>query len=67
MVKANDRVRFQAALSNGGIATWTAVVVKVVDGVAYVRHPERARRIPFSPVPSNALYKYHAEKLSSVS
>ena len=63
MVNVNDRVRFEAPLSNGGTVRWTAVVVKVVDGIAYVRHPERARTFPFSPVPAKALYKYFASKL----
>ncbi len=67
MVKQNDRAKFQTTLSNGGTATWTAQVVKVENGIAFVRHPEQARRIPFSPVPEKALYKYVAAKLVPIS
>lgn len=67
MVKAGDRVRFEAPTSNGGTASWTARVVKIDDnGVAFVRHPERARTMPFSPVPEKGLYKYAAFKLVAV-
>lgn len=62
-IHAGDRVRFTAPLSNGGQATWTATVVKVEGDIAFVRHPERARTMPFSPVPAKALYKYEASKL----
>lgn len=57
------RARFTATLSNGGIATWTATVVRIENGIAFVRHPRRARTMPFSPVPAHALYKYAASKL----
>lgn len=62
-IKAGDRVRFQADLTNGGTASWTAVVVRVVDGIASVRHPRSARTFPFTPVPENALYRYRVETL----
>jgi len=63
MVRAGDRVRFTASLSNGGYATWYAKVVAVVGGIAKVRHPQQARTFPFSPVPARALYLYRAESL----
>ena len=56
-VRVGSRVRFESMLSNGGSARWTAVVVKVEDGIAWVRHPERAR-FSFSPVSAAGLYKY---------
>ena len=62
---SGTKVRFTAPLSNGGRATWTATVIKIVDDVAYVRHPQRARTIPFSPVPLDALYKYSVDKLEA--
>ena len=55
--------RFEAVLSNGGTARWTAEVVKIENGIAFVRHPQRARTFPFSPVPANALYRYNASKM----
>jgi hypothetical protein len=56
--------RFRTTLSNGGTATWTAEVVRLDHGIALVRHPKRARTLPFSPVPANALYRYDASKLA---
>jgi len=59
-----DRVRFTQSLSNGGTATWTAVVVRLkANGLASVRHPARVRTIPFSPVPAPALYLYRVSDL----
>lgn len=55
--------RFSATLSNGGRATWTAEVVRVENGIAFVRHPKRARAFPFSPVQQPGLYRYEASKL----
>lgn len=66
-IKKGSRVRFWATLSNGGTATWTAQVVAVTDdGIALVRHPERARTFPFSPVQEVGLYRYEAAKLKEV-
>ena len=64
-VQAGDKVRFSAPLSNGGTARWTATVVRVENGVAFVRHPSAARNMPFSPVPVQGLYKYDAAKLAA--
>ena len=64
MIEVGASVRFEASHSDGSIVRWTAVVVKVVDGIAYVRHPERARAFKFSPVKQPGLYKYHVEKLA---
>ena len=55
---------FTAPLSNGGTARWRAEVVRITDGIAYVRHPEHARRFPFSPVAQPGLYKYRADCLN---
>ena len=57
--------RFEAPASNGSTVRWTAEVVKIVDGVAYVRHPQAARNFPFSPVKAPGLYKYAANKLKT--
>lgn len=62
-ITPGDRVTFQANLSNGGTARWTATVIRVVDGIASVRHPRSARSFPFSPVPADALYRYHVDTL----
>lgn len=58
------RARFQAPLSNGGTARWTAEVLRIADGIAYVRHPRRARSFPFSPVAAPGVYKYRAADLT---
>jgi len=64
-VKPGTKVRFSASLSNGGTALWTSVVVRVDrSGIASVRHPKQARAIPFSPVPTKALYLYRASDLA---
>jgi len=63
-IAAGDRVRFQAVLSNGSFATWSAVVVRVDGAVALVRHPARARSFPFSPVKAPGLYRYLAANLT---
>jgi hypothetical protein len=55
--------RFEAPMSDGSTARWVAEVVRVVNDVAYVRHPERARRLPFSPVKQPGLYKYRVSAL----
>jgi hypothetical protein len=62
-LRVGSRVRFQASLSNGGTARWMAVVVRIKDGVASVRHPQQARCFPFSPVPEDALYRYPVSAL----
>ena len=62
-IVAGSKVRFEAPLSNGATVQWTAVVVKIEDGVAFVRHPKQARAFPFSPVAQPGLYKYRVEKL----
>jgi hypothetical protein len=62
-ITAGTRVRFQASLSDGGQAKWTAIVVRVSDGIASVRHPKSARKFPFSPVPADALYRYRVGTL----
>lgn len=56
--KVGDFVKFSHPLSNGGTVTWNAEVVKATDTTFTVRHPERARHIPFSPVKAAGLYKY---------
>ncbi len=64
-INTGDRVRFQTTASNGATVRFVSRVIKVVDGVAYVRHPEAARAMPFSPCPERGLYKYAVEKLAA--
>jgi hypothetical protein len=61
---AGSRVRFFADYVDGSTIRWTATVVKVVDGIAFVRHPSRARNFAFSPVRTPGLYKYRVEQLT---
>ncbi len=59
-----DKVRFTHELPLGGTVSWIAEVVRVTAHVASVRHPERARTMPFSPVPLKALYNYDVNKIA---
>lgn len=55
--------RFRSPLPNGGFATWTAKIIRIENGIAFVRHPKKARTMRFSPVPVDGLYKYDVSKL----
>lgn len=62
-IELGDEIKFQAPLSDGGIVSWVAIVVKIDGDRIGVRHPERARNFPFSPVKVKGIHWYDRNKL----
>jgi hypothetical protein len=58
-MKIGERVRFSHPLSNGGLLTFSARIVRLnADGSATVRIPDRVRRIPFPPAGGAQFARY---------
>ena len=49
-IEVGTRVKFSHSLSNGGMLTFIARVVKLQDEKAWVEMPARVRGIPFAPL-----------------